>query len=146
VSKPYDGTDTATLTTANFTLTGLLGNDTAGLNYPANGLYATSQAGTGLMVTVNGLLLAGLNAGDYKLFSSTVAAPIGTILPAPVPAAATGPTTTTPTLAVDVAITQVIGQLAGATDGQPFTAKKSPPLWTISKKPTAPAGGVIVEP
>jgi hypothetical protein len=45
-----------------------------------------------------------------------------------------------------VAIPQVIGQLADATNGQPFTAKKSPPLWTITKKPTAPAGGVIVEP
>jgi len=45
-----------------------------------------------------------------------------------------------------VAIPQVIGQLADATNGQPFTAKKSPPLWTFTKLPTKPAGGVIVEP
>jgi hypothetical protein len=145
VSKPYDGTDAATLTAVNYTLTGLLGNDAAGLNYPTNGLYATSQAGTGLMVTVNGLLLAGLNAGDYRLVSSTVAAPIGTILPAPTPASSVS-TLPPPTVAVDVAIPQVVGQLAGATNGQPFMTKKSPPLWTITKKPTEPAGSVIVDP
>jgi hypothetical protein len=43
-------------------------------------------------------------------------------------------------------LAEVIGQLAGATSVQPFTAKKPPPLWTISKKQTEPAGGVIVEP
>ena len=103
---------------------------------------ATLAANTGSM----SLLLAGLNDGDYKLASSTVAAPFGTILPAPPPASTGSTPPATPTVAVDVAIPQEIGQLADATNGQAFTAKKSPPLWTITKKPTQPAGGVIVEP
>ena len=103
---------------------------------------ATLAANTGSM----SLLLAGLNDGDYKLASSTVAAPFGTILPAPPPASTGSTPPATPTVAVDVAIPQMIGQLADDTNGQTFTAKKAPPLWTITKKPTQPAGGVIVEP
>ncbi|HTG20281.1 MAG TPA: YDG domain-containing protein [Reyranella sp.] len=61
-----------------YTLAGMLGSDTAGFNYPTAGTYGTSQAGTGLMVTANGLSLSGINAGDYWLVSSTVATPIGT--------------------------------------------------------------------
>jgi hypothetical protein len=154
VSKVYDGTDTATLTSANYTLAGMLGSDTAGLNYPTAGLYGSSQAGTGLMVTANGLSLSAANAGDYRLVSGTVAAPIGTILPAPTPATTTGSSTTstpTPTTAVvDVAIVQVVGQLSGTTGVVPFTTKPAPPLWTITGNPPSgqngPTGGVVVDP
>ena len=65
--------------------------------------------------------------------------------PVPTPARSGSTATPPPTVAVDVAIPQVVGQLAGATNGQPFMTKKSPPLWTISKKPTAPVGSVIVD-
>jgi len=65
--------------------------------------------------------------------------------PAPTPAGSGSTATPPPTVAVDVAIAQVIGQLAGATNEPPFMTKKSPPLWTITKKPTAPAGSVVVD-
>jgi phosphotransferase system IIA component len=78
VSKIYDGTTTATLSTSNYQLTGMISGDTVSLNYPATGAYATSQVGTGIVVTATGLALTGASAGDYTV-NGAASAPIGII-------------------------------------------------------------------
>ncbi len=64
VSKVYDGTNTATLTSANYALTGWLGSDGA-LVTKTNGVYDSSNVGTGKAVTVS------LRASDYTPTSGT---------------------------------------------------------------------------
>ncbi|WP_158601891.1 YDG domain-containing protein [Pararobbsia silviterrae] len=86
VSKVYDGTTTAALTSANLQTTGLVNGDVIA---SATGTYATSDAGTG--ITVNsptsfaGVVVttaAGIPAYGYQA-KGTASADIGTITPAP---------------------------------------------------------------
>jgi filamentous hemagglutinin family protein len=79
VVKTYNGTTAATLAPANYLVVGFVPGDTVALNDPTTGTYASSLIGSGIKVTVNGLALTGLSAGDYKLTTSTLAANIGTI-------------------------------------------------------------------
>jgi filamentous hemagglutinin family protein len=81
VDKPFDGTKTATLTDANYTLTGLIAGDRVALNDPTAGTYATAAAGSGIAVTVRGLALLGARAGDYRLSKTTLTANVGDIIP-----------------------------------------------------------------
>ncbi len=85
VSKTYDTTDMATLVPANYTLTGMLGRDSVSLNDPVFGAYDTGDVGTGKIVSVTGLVLSGLNAGDYRLASTDVGGPVGLITALPPP-------------------------------------------------------------
>ena len=82
-SKVYDGTTAATLTSGNYTLTGVIGGDAVSLNDPTSGIYATANAGSGINVQVSGLVISGSGASNYLLSNSTATAPIGTITPAP---------------------------------------------------------------
>ena len=80
VSKVYDGATTATLSAANFAaLSGVIAGDTVSVNKPTTGAYADKNAGTGKSVTVSGLALTGVSAGNYSLASSTVTGNIGAI-------------------------------------------------------------------
>jgi YDG domain-containing protein/Big-like domain-containing protein len=69
-SKVYDTTTTATLSSNNVVLTGVLSGDTSNValstnNYTAS--FATATVGTGKPVTVTGLSLTGTAAGNYSL-------------------------------------------------------------------------------
>jgi trimeric autotransporter adhesin len=82
VSKVYDGTTAATLTSGNYTLTGVIGSDAVSLNDPTSGVYATANAGSGANVEVSGLQISGGGSSNYLLANSTATAAIGTITPA----------------------------------------------------------------
>jgi hypothetical protein len=90
VSKIYDGTTVATLAPANYTLSGIIGNDNVTLNEPAAGVYASKDVGNNIGVGVSGLALTGATAGDYVLASTTASANIGMITPATLTVGLTG--------------------------------------------------------
>jgi hypothetical protein len=89
-SKVYDATTTATLTSANFTLSGVISGDSVSLAAPASGVYDTKDVGTGKTVTAFGLTLTGADAEDYTV-ANTAAGAIGTIAPASLTAILSGP-------------------------------------------------------
>jgi hypothetical protein len=67
-SKIYDRTTTATLSSNNVALLGIIPGDIVSLNtngYIAN--FASAGLGSGIAVTVSGLTLAGASAGNYTL-------------------------------------------------------------------------------
>jgi len=78
VGKTYDATTDASLTNANYSLTGVLGSDDVTLNDPASGSYADRNAGTGKAVSVSGLALSGGDAGNYTVNTSATGN-VGTI-------------------------------------------------------------------
>jgi len=90
VSKVYDGTTTATLALANYTLSGVISGDSVSLNDPSSGTYAAKNVGAGIGVDVTGLALSGTSAGNYVLASASASANIGTITPATLSAGLTG--------------------------------------------------------
>ncbi len=70
--KVYDGTTTATITSNNVVLSGVVNGDNIGLvtnGYVAT--FASPNAGTNIPVTVSGLTLVGANAGNYTLTQPT---------------------------------------------------------------------------
>ncbi len=79
VSKNYNGTTTATLAPANYTLSGVVSGDSVTLNNPTSGTYDTRNVGTGKTVTVTGLAISGSSAPNYILSSTTANGPVGTI-------------------------------------------------------------------
>jgi hypothetical protein len=89
-SKIYDSTTTAALTSSNYSLTGVIGSDSVSLVEPTSGVYDTKDVGTGKTVTASGLTLTGADAEDYTVAASASGA-IGTITPASVTVALTGP-------------------------------------------------------
>ncbi len=69
-NKPYDGTATATLTSNNVVLAGVLAGDTGNVWLVTNGYVANfdnGSAGNGIPVTVSGLSLDGSASGNYSL-------------------------------------------------------------------------------
>jgi filamentous hemagglutinin family protein len=84
VTKKYDGNTTATLASGNYLLSGVIAGDRVTLNDPTTGTYASAVAGTGIVVTADGLALSGAQAGNYRLASMTVTGDVGTISGAPV--------------------------------------------------------------
>jgi hypothetical protein len=81
VTKTYDGTDEAIIAADNYEVTGTIKNDEIAINNPALGRFDDKHAGTSKMVFVTGLAPTGADAGNYKLASASVSAPIGTITP-----------------------------------------------------------------
>jgi hypothetical protein len=79
VSKNYDGTLAASLAARNYTLSGVVAGDTVTLNNPASGSYDTRNVGSGKTVSVTGLAISGLSAGNYILSSPSASGAIGTI-------------------------------------------------------------------
>jgi hypothetical protein len=79
--KVYDQTTTAVLNTNSATLVGVFNGDTVTLNAAgATGTFASQDVGSGITVTVAGLILSGAQAGDYSLTQPTTSA---NITPAP---------------------------------------------------------------
>ena len=69
VTKTYDGTDSATLN-AGATYNGVLGSDS--LSFTATkAAFGDKNAGNGKTVKVEGIVLGGVDAGNYSLASST---------------------------------------------------------------------------
>ena len=97
VSKVYDGSSTATLTSANYTLTGWLGSDGATVT-KTTGTYDNANAGSGKMVTVSVtnadyMATGSTNLGNYTL-PSTISGAVGTITAKPVTVTNTARSTT----------------------------------------------------
>jgi hypothetical protein len=87
-NKAYDGTTTATLNTSAAALVGVVGDDAVTLNTAsATGTFDTANPGTGKTVTVSGLTLGGVQAGNYSLTQPTTTANIA-------PAITSAPTAT----------------------------------------------------
>ena len=87
VSKTYDATAAATLAALNYTVSGAVDGDSVALNDPVAGLYGDKHAGSGKVVSVNGLAIRGATNGaatvyGYQLASTSASANIGTILQA----------------------------------------------------------------
>jgi hypothetical protein len=73
----YDGTTTAVLATSGAALVGLVSGDTVNLNSGAvAGAFANKNVGSGKTVTVSGLTIDGVDAGNYSLAQPTTTADI----------------------------------------------------------------------
>jgi filamentous hemagglutinin family protein len=70
VSKVYDGTTVATLTSGNFSTVGMSG-DTIILNAASSGIYSSQHAGTGINVSVSGLSVASATNGTASVYGYT---------------------------------------------------------------------------
>ena len=86
-AKVYDGNAIATLTPANYTLTGVIDGDSVTIGN-GSAIYDTRNAATGKIVTASGIAVTSASNGaipvyGYSLISASTAAPIGTITPAP---------------------------------------------------------------
>jgi hypothetical protein len=93
VEKVYDGTNTAILTGANYSvLSGIIGGDAVSLNIATSGSYADKNVNLAgdKAVTVTGLTLTGAAAGNYTLASTTLSGNVGKITPKTLTAGLTG--------------------------------------------------------
>ena len=84
VQKPYDGATTATLTPANYQLSGVVSGENVALNDPTSGTYDTAAPGAGKTVDVTGVALTGSDASDYTV-SPDASGPVGVIVGNPAP-------------------------------------------------------------
>ncbi|MGU3492567.1 YDG domain-containing protein [Xanthobacteraceae bacterium A53D] len=120
VSKTYDGTTAASLLSSHFLLTGLQHGDVVTVA-PVTGAYDTKNAGTGKSVTVSGLTLSGVDAGNYELASGAASGSIGQINRAMLTAGLTG--TVSKTYDGTTAASLLAGHflLTGVLDGEVVT-------------------------
>lgn len=79
VAKVYDGSNAATLAPANYSVTGIVGNEKVTVNTPAAGKYEDAHVGTAKKVTAEGLVLSGADAANYVLSPAIATGNIGTI-------------------------------------------------------------------
>ena len=133
VSKTYDGTTIAALTSGNYSLSGVISGDTVGLSTATSGTYDTKDAGTGKTVTVTGLVLTGADAGDYSIASSSLSGAVGTITPLALAVGLTGTTTKTYDGTTVAALTSGNYSLAGVIAGD-TVALNAPTTGTYDTK------------
>ncbi|HEX5841612.1 MAG TPA: YDG domain-containing protein [Pseudomonas sp.] len=84
VTKTYDGTASATLSAANYSLSGSIDGDTVLLSTPTTGSYDSPNVGTGKTVTSAGLnIVSAENAGKpvYGYQVAEASGEVGTIDP-----------------------------------------------------------------
>jgi hypothetical protein len=126
VSKTYDGTSTATLVLANYTLTGVLSGDvgSVSLNDPTSGTYNTPDVGSAKTVSVAGLALGGGEASNYTLASASISGPIGQITAATLTVSADAGQSKVYGTA-DPTFTYSFGALAAGDDSSVFTGALS---------------------
>ncbi len=120
VTKTYNGSIAASLTSGNYSLSGVLARDTVSLNTAATGTYDNKNAGSGKTVSVAGLSLAGTSAGNYTVNSSASAA-IGTINKAAITLGLVGTTGKTYDGTTSAALTAANYALTGAVAGDNVT-------------------------
>jgi filamentous hemagglutinin family protein len=99
VSKTYDGTVAATLSSGDYSSTGAINGDIVTLNTPASGTYASANVGSGIGVTASGISLSSVSNGSipvygYQVANASATGNIGTINPATLTYTATGGTRT----------------------------------------------------
>ena len=78
-NKVYDATTTATISSNNVSLSGVIAGDTANVKLSTNGYsatFASAAVGSGKAVTVGGLTLTGSSAGNYTLTQPSLSANI----------------------------------------------------------------------
>jgi hypothetical protein len=83
-SKVYDGTTTATINTSGATLNGVLSADKGDVTLMTSGVtgsFADPSVGTNKLVTISGVTLSGIEAGNYALTQPTTTADIVPIPP-----------------------------------------------------------------
>ena len=129
-NKTYDGTTTATISSNNVSLSGIIAGDSADVKLSTNGYLATfntASVGTGKTVTVSGLSLTGSASGNYTLtqpsgLTANIAAKaltaMGTL--AISSKAYDGTTTATPTGAAALQGAEAAGSGTTA-DGKPYS-------------------------
>jgi filamentous hemagglutinin family protein len=119
ITKTYNGTNAATLTSANYTtLSGIIAGDTVSLASKPTTVgvtYADENAGTGKVVTVTGLTLTGSAAGNYTISIGSGA--IGTITPKALTVSLTGTTTKTYDAGTNATLAQSNYSLSGLVSG-----------------------------
>ena len=79
VAKTYDGTTTATLSAANYSVSGSLDGDTVLLNMPTTGSYDTSNVGAGKTVTSAGLSIVSAENGGKPVYGYQIAQASGEV-------------------------------------------------------------------
>ncbi len=79
ITKTYDGSQSATLSGSNYTISGVYGTDDVTLSNYTSGTYDTKNVGTGKTVTVSGLTLSGAKAANYTLASTSLSGAIADI-------------------------------------------------------------------
>src|SRR6185369_8921275 len=89
VNKTYDGNNTATLSSGNYNLTGVVGGDTVSISN-TSGTYNDKNVGTSKTVDVTSLALTGGDAGNYTLASNSVSGSVGNISAKSLTASLTG--------------------------------------------------------
>ena len=88
VVKQYNATTLATISPSNYSLAGVIDNDTVTLNDPATGTFSDKNVATNKTITIDGLTETAMDGSarvyGYQLASTLVAPGAGTITPAPV--------------------------------------------------------------
>ena len=145
ITKTYDGTTTATLTSANYAaLTGVISGDTVALNTPTTATYASKNVGNSLGVTVTGLALTGAQAADYSLNSTSAVGNIGAITPKALTAALMGTITKTYDGTINATLTSAnYAALTGVISGDTVTLN-TPASGTYAQKDAGSSLGVTV--
>ncbi len=108
-SKIYDSTTTATITSNNVVLSGVLSGDAAHVALATNGYtasFASAPVANGVAVTVGGLTLTGSAAGNYALTQPTGLS--ANITPGPVTAAQSTVTASPTSVVADGSTTSTI--------------------------------------
>jgi filamentous hemagglutinin family protein len=126
ISKVYDGTLALPTAGSAYTLDGLLGSDSVSVNSAGvSGAYATKDVGSGLAVSLSGLALTGVDAGNYSISSTLSNSPIGTISQKTLAAYITG----TPTKTYDTTNAATLSSgnfnLSGFVPGESATVTKN---------------------
>jgi O-glycosyl hydrolase len=83
-NKTYNGSTSATISSNNVLLSGVVAGDAGSVSLSTNGYsatFATQNAGNGIAVSVSGLSFSGSAAGNYNFLQPTLS---GNILPIPV--------------------------------------------------------------
>ena len=139
VTKNYDGTPVATLSTSNFSLGGLFGNDAPGVNSTA--AYSTQNVGTNELVTVSAISLTGPTAVDYQISGGNLSANIGTIAAAPLAISANSPT-----IAPGDALPAFTASYAGLAPGETPSVLSGTLVFSTTATSSSPEGAYGITP
>jgi filamentous hemagglutinin family protein len=148
ISKTYDGTTAATLTSSNYHVSGAIDGDAVTLaNTPASGTYSDPNAGSGKNVSASGISFANLSIANgsaniygYQL-GSTASGNIGNINPATL--TYTADVSSRPAAVSNPAFT---GSVTGFVHGETLTsATTGAAAFTSSADASSAAGGYAID-